>query len=129
MSLPESPPYFPEEIMTDQTERFLVSEIIREKVIQQAYQEIPYSTAVTIESFKEQPGKNLVVIQGTIHVERDSQKKILIGRGGQKLRNIGEAARKEMEAFLGTRVYLDLWVNVQNNWTQDPRALDRLGYR
>jgi GTP-binding protein Era len=127
--LPESPSYFPEEIITDQTERFLASEIIREKVIQQAYQEIPYSTAVTIESFKEQPGKNLVVIQGTIHVERDSQKKILIGRGGQRLRNIGEAARKEMEAFLGTRVYLDLWVNVQNNWTQDPRALDRLGYR
>jgi len=127
--LPESPPYYPEEIVTDQTERFLASEIIREKVIQQAYQEIPYSTAVTIESFKEQPGKNLVVIQGTIHVERDSQKKILIGRGGQKLKNIGEAARKEIEAFLGTRVYLELWVNVENNWTQDPRALDRLGYR
>ena len=127
--LPESPPYYPEEIVTDQTERFLASEIIREKVIQQAYQEIPYSTAVTIESFKEQPGKNLVVIQGTIHVERDSQKKILIGRGGQKLKNIGEAARKEIEAFLGMRVYLELWVNVQNNWTQDPRALDRMGYR
>jgi GTP-binding protein Era len=127
--LPESPPYFPEEIVTDQTERFLASEIIREKVIQQAYQEIPYSTAVTIESFKEKPEKNLVVIQGTIHVERASQKKILIGRGGQKLRDIGEAARKEIEAFLGVRVYLELWVNVQDNWTQDPRALERLGYR
>lgn len=127
--LPESPPFFPEEIITDQTERFLASEIIREKVIQQAYQEIPYSTAVTIESFKEKPEKNLVVIQGTIHLERDSQKKILIGRGGQKLKEIGEAARKEIEAFLGTRVYLELWVKVQDNWTQDPRALDRLGYR
>lgn len=127
--LPESPPYYPEEIVTDQTERFLVSEIVREKVIQQAYQEVPYSTAVTIESFKEQPEKNLVVIQGTIHVERASQKKILIGRGGLKLKNIGEAARKEIEAFLGTRVYLELWVNVENNWTEDPRALDRLGYR
>ena len=127
--LPESPPFFPEEIITDQTERFLASEIIREKVIQQAYQEIPYSTAVTIESFKEKPEKNLVVIQGTIHLERDSQKKILIGRGGQKLKDIGEAARKEIEAFLGTRVYLELWVNVQDNWTRDPRALDRLGYR
>jgi GTP-binding protein Era len=127
--LPESPPYYPEEIVTDQTERFLVSEIVREKVIQQAYQEVPYSTAVTIESFKEQPERNLVVIQGTIHVERASQKKILIGRGGLKLKNIGEAARKEIEAFLGTRVYLELWVNVENNWTQDPRALDRLGYR
>jgi len=127
--LPESPPYYPEEIVTDQTERFLVSEIIREKVIQQAYQEVPYSTAVTIESFKEQPERNLVVIQGTIHVERASQKKILIGRGGLKLKNIGEAARKEIEAFLGTRVYLELWVNVENNWTEDPRILDRLGYR
>ncbi len=73
--LPESPPYYPEEIVTDQTERFLVSEIVREKVIQQAYQEVPYSTAVTIESFKEQPERNLVVIQGTIHVERASQKR------------------------------------------------------
>jgi GTP-binding protein Era len=127
--LPESPPYYPEEIVTDQTERFLVSEIVREKVIQQAYQEVPYSTAVTIESFKEQPERNLVVIQGTIHVERASQKKILIGRGGLKLKNIGEAARKEIEAFLGTRVYLELWVNVENNWTEDPRILDRLGYR
>ena len=103
--------------------------IITEQELQQAYQEIPYSTAVTIESFKEKPEKNLVVIQGTIHLERDSQKKILIGRGGQKLKDIGEAARKEIEAFLGTRVYLELWVNVQDNWTRDPRALDRLGYR
>ena len=126
--LPESPPYYPEDMITDQTERFWVSEIIREKVIEQSYQEIPSSTAVTIEEFKEHPEKNLVVIQGTIHVERDSQKKIVIGKGGQKLKKIGEAARKEIEAFLGTRVFLELWVNVEKNWTQDPRALDRLGY-
>jgi len=126
--LPESPPYYPEDMTTDQTERFWVSEIVREKVIEQSYQEIPYSTAVTIEEFKEHPEKNLVVIQGTIHVERDSQKKIVIGKGGQKLKKIGEAARKEIEAFLGTRVFLELWVNVEKNWTQDPRALDRLGY-
>ena len=126
--LPESPPYYSEDIITDQTERFWVSEIIREKVIRQSYQEIPYSTAVTIEEFKEHPEKNLVVIQGTIHVERDSQKKILIGKGGQKLKKIGEAARKEAEALLGTRIFLELWVNVEKNWTQDPRALNRLGY-
>ena len=126
--LPESPPYFPEDVVTDQTERFWVSEIIREKVIQQCYQEIPYSTAVTIEEFKEHPEKNLVVIKGTIHIERDSQKKILIGKGGQKLKKIGEIARKEVEALLGTRVFLELWVNVEKNWTQDPRALNRLGY-
>jgi GTP-binding protein Era len=126
--LPESPPYFPEDIMTDQTERFLVSEIIREKVIQQSYQEIPYSTAVTIDEFKEHSERNLVVIKGTIYVERDSQKKILIGKGGQKLKQIGEAARKEVEPLLGTRVFLELWVKVERNWTQDPRALNRLGY-
>jgi GTP-binding protein Era len=126
--LPESPPYFSEEMITDQTERFLISEIVREKVIEQSYQEIPYSTAITIEEFKEHPEKNLVVIKGTIHVERDSQRKILIGKGGQKLRKIGEAARKEIETFLGMRVFLELWVNVEKDWTHDPRALDRLGY-
>ena len=126
--LPESPPYYSEDIITDQTERFWVSEIIREKVIHQSYQEIPYSTAVTIEEFKEHPEKNLVVIKATVHVERDSQKKILIGKGGQKLKKIGEAARKEAEVLLGTRIFLELWVNVEKNWTQDPRALNRLGY-
>ena len=126
--LPESPPYYPEDMLTDQTERFWVSEIIREKVIRQSYQEIPYATAVVIEEFKEHSEKNLLVIKATIHVERDSQKKILIGKGGQKLKKIGEAARKEMETLLGTRVFLELWVNVEKNWTQDPRLLNRLGY-
>lgn len=126
--LPESPPYYPDDMNTDQTERFWVSEIIREKVIERCYQEIPYSTAVTIEAFEEHPEKNLVVIRGTIHVERDSQKKIVIGKGGQRLKMVGEAARKEIEAFLGTKVFLELWVSVEKNWTHDPRALDRLGY-
>ncbi|OGP76964.1 MAG: GTPase Era [Deltaproteobacteria bacterium RBG_16_49_23] len=127
-ALPESPPYYPEEIFTDQTERSIVSEIIREKVIHQTYQEVPHSSAVTIESFKEHPEKNLVVIQGTIHVEKDSQKKILIGKGGQRLKKIGETARKEIEAFLGKKVFLELWVKVERDWTRDPRALDELGY-
>lgn len=127
-SLPESPPYYPEEIFTDQTERAIVSETIREKVIHHTYHEIPHSTAVSIESFKEQPEKNLVVIQGTIYVEKESQKKILIGKGGQKLKKIGEEARKEIEAFLGKRVFLELWVKVERDWTKDPRALDELGY-
>ena len=126
--LPESAPYYPEDMITDQTERFWVSEIIREKVIKQSYHEIPYSTAVTIEEFNDHPEKNLVVIKGTISVERDSQKKILIGKGGQKLRQIGEAARKEAEALLGTKVFLELWVRVERNWSQDPRALNRMGY-
>ena len=127
-ALPESPPYYPEDMITDQTERFLISEVIREKVIEQTFQEIPYSTAVTIESFKEHPEKKLVVIQATIHVERISQKKILIGKGGQKLKQIGEMARKAIEAFLEKRVFLELWVTVEKNWTQDPPTLNRLGY-
>jgi len=126
--LPESHPYYVEDMVTDQTERFWISEIIREKVIHRSYQEIPYSTAVTIEEFKEHPEKNLVFIQATIHVERDSQKRILIGKGGQNLKKIGEDARKEAEAFWGRRVFLELWVNVEEGWTRDPRALDRLGY-
>lgn len=127
-ALPEAPPYFPEDMLTDQTERFIVSEIIREKVIQHSYQEIPYVTAVLIESFKEYPEKNLLVIQGTIYVERESQKKIIIGKGGQKLKKIGETARKEIEAFLEKRVFLELWVKVEKNWTRNPRILDTLGY-
>jgi len=126
--LPESPPYYPEDMITDQTERFLVCEIIREKVIEQSYQEIPFATAVTIEDFKEHPERDLVVIKGTIHVERDSQKKIVIGKGGQKLKKIGSTARREIEALLGKKVFLELWVNVERDWTRDPRALDRLGY-
>jgi GTPase len=126
--LPESPPYYPEDMITDQTERFLVCEIIREKIIEQSYQEIPFATAVTIEDFKEHPEKDLVVIKGTIHVERDSQKKIVIGKGGQKLKKIGTTARKEIEALLGKKVFLELWVNRERDWTRDPRALDRLGY-
>jgi len=127
-ALPESPPYYPEDMITDQTERFLVSEVIREKVIKETYQEIPYATAVTVESFKEHPEKNLVIIKATIHVERTSQKKILIGKGGGKLKQIGEMARKETEAFLGKKVFLGLWVSVERHWTQDPQALNRLGY-
>lgn len=126
--LPESPPHYPEEVFTDQTERTIVSEMIREKVIAHTYHEVPHSTAVTIESFKEQPEKNLVVIQGTIYVEKESQRKILIGKGGQRLKKIGEAARKEIEAFLDKRVFLELWVKVEKDWTWDPKFLDELGY-
>ncbi len=126
--LPEASPYFPEDMLTDQTERFIVSEIIREKVIQHSYQEIPYVTAVAIESFKEFTERNLVVIQATIYVEKESQKKILIGKGGQKLKRIGELSRKEIEAFLEKKVFLELWVKVEKNWTRNPKVLDSLGY-
>ena len=126
--LPEGPPLFPEDMVTDQTERFLVSEFIREKILHRTREEIPYATAVVIEEFKEKEEKNLVVIRATILVERDSQKGILIGEKGRTLKEIGRLAREEIESLLGTKVFLELWVKVEKNWRDDPRALRRLGY-
>ena len=107
-------------------ERFIAAEMIREKVFRFTGQEIPYSTAVTVDSFSEQ-GK-LVKIHASIHVERDSQKGIIIGKGGLKLKQIGEEARKEIERMVGTQVFLRLFVRVQKNWSRDTKALRRFGY-
>ena len=126
--LPEGPKFFPEDMITDLPERFLVAELIREKVIQLTRDEIPHSTAVEVEEFKEREEKNLVVIKATIQVERESQKGILIGEKGRMLKEMGRLAREEIEAFLGARVFLELWVKVEKNWRDDPRALRRLGY-
>jgi GTP-binding protein Era len=126
--LPEGPPFFPEDSLTDLPSRFLVAEMIREKAFRLTGQEIPYAVAVTIDTFKEDPGKNLVRIEATIHVERDSQKGIIIGKKGTKLKQIGAAARKEIEQMLASRVYLKLFVRVQKNWSQDTKALRRFGY-
>jgi GTP-binding protein Era len=125
-ALPNGPPYFPEDSVTDMPERFIAAEMIREKVFRFTGQEIPYSTAVTVDSFSEQ-GK-LVKIHASVHVERDSQKGIIIGKGGQKLRQIGEEARKEIERMVGTQVFLKLLVRVQKNWSRDTKALRRFGY-
>ena len=127
-TLPENPPYFPEDLLTDQNERTIVLEIIREKVFRFTGEEIPYSSAVEIEDFKERSEK-LTAIQATIVVEKDSQKKILIGKGGDKIKQIGQAARKDIEAFLGKKVFLDLWVKTLKNWKKDPQALKRLGFQ
>jgi len=126
--LPMGPRYFPEDIPTDATERFLVAEIIREKVFLQTGQEIPYSTAVTIESFKEDEVKHLVTIHATIVVERDSQKGIVIGKGGAKLKSIGTAARKDIERLIDNKVLLKLWVKVKKKWSEDERFLKELGF-
>jgi len=126
--LPEGPPFFPEDSLTDLPTRFLVAEMIREKVFRLTGQEIPYAVAVTIDTFKENPAKNLTRVEATIHVERDSQKGIIIGKKGSKLKQIGAAARKEIEQMLATRVYLKLFVRVQKNWSQDTKALRRFGY-
>ncbi len=125
--LPEGPRYYAEEEFTDQTERVLAQEIVREKVYEQTQQEVPYSTAVTIDAFEEQPDRNLVVIKATIHVARDSQKPILIGRGGSKLKSIGQRARQEIERVLGCRVFLELFVRVQEDWTGDLRRIREFG--
>ncbi len=124
--LPEGPAYFPRDMLTDMPERFIVAEMIREKVFRFTGQEIPYSTAVTIDSFKEE--KKIVKIHATIHLERSSQKGIIIGKGGAKLKQIGEAARKDMEKMLAIKVFLKLFIRVQKNWTKDTKALRRFGY-
>ncbi|MGD8252473.1 MAG: GTPase Era, partial [Desulfobacterales bacterium] len=126
--LPEGFPYFPEDAFTDVPTRFIVAELIREKVFRMTGEEIPYASAVTIDQFDESDGKKTVRIHATIHVERDSQKGIVIGKGGQKLRQIGEASRKDIEALLDRRVFLKLFIRVQKNWSRDTRSLRKFGY-
>ncbi|HVO84499.1 MAG TPA: GTPase Era [Syntrophobacteria bacterium] len=127
--LPVGPAYYPSDTLTDLPERFICGELIREKILHLTAEEIPYATAVTVSSFREDPEKNLIHIQADIHVERSSQKAIIIGKGGAMLRQIGQQARLEMENLLGARVFLELWVRVQKKWRQDPRALREFGYQ
>jgi GTP-binding protein Era len=126
--LPKGPPYFPEDALTDVPERFIVAEIIREKAFRLTGQEIPYSVAVTTDTFSEDTDHGIVRIHATLHVERDSQKGIVIGKKGQKLRQIGESARMDIERMIGTKVFLKLFVRVQENWSKDTKALRRFGY-
>jgi GTP-binding protein Era len=126
--LPQSPPLYPPGSLTDLSERFLAGEMIREKVFRLTGEEVPYAAAVTIDDYKEEKGGRLVKIFATIHVERDSQKAIIIGKGGAKLKEIGEAARKEIERMVAGQVFLQLFVRVQKNWSRDTKALQRFGY-
>ena len=126
--LPEGPKYFPEDILTDLPERFVAAEIVREKVFEFTKQEIPYSTAVVVDRFKENPQKKLVSISATINVERDSQKGIIIGKKGSMLKQIGTRARIDIERLLGTKVFLELFVKVQKDWTKDKKMLKEFGY-
>ncbi|MGD8447981.1 MAG: GTPase Era [Desulfobacterales bacterium] len=126
--LPQGPPFFPEDTLTDLPERFFVAEMIREKVFRLTGQEIPYSTAVTIDSFSEEKKGALVKIHATIHVERTSQKGMIIGKNGSKLKMIGTEARKEIEQMVGTKVFLKIFVRVHKNWGKDTKALRKFGY-
>jgi GTP-binding protein Era len=126
--MPEGPAYYPDDILTDRPERFIAAEYIREKVFLLTGEEVPYSVAVTVEAWEDKPEQNLAVIHATLHVERDSQKGILVGRGGKLVKEIGRRARLDLEKLLGCRVFLDLHVAVEHNWTKDPRQLKRFGY-
>lgn len=125
--LPEGEPYFPEDQVTDQPERFLAAEIIREKAIQVMYHEVPYALAVFVEKFEETP--KLLRIEALMNVERDSQKKILIGHKGETIKKIGTAARKELEGILGTKIYLGLFVKVAPDWRESPQKVRELDWR
>ena len=127
--LPTSPPLYPPDQDTDSTERFLVTELIRERVLHHTSEEIPHSVAVQGEEFDEGRRPHLVRIRAVIYVERDSQKGILIGKQGRMLKAIGAEARVEMEHLLGAKVFLELWVKVWKNWRKDPKALRSLGFQ
>lgn len=124
--LPEGEPYFPKDQLTDKYERFFASEIIREKIMVNYQKEVPYSAEVEIESFKE--GNNLLRIRAVIHVTRDTQKGIIIGHKGAKLKKTGTEARHDMEEFFGRKVFLELYVKVTRDWRDRPRDLKRFGY-
>lgn len=126
--LPAGPPLFPAETLTDLPERFIAAEMIREKIFRLTGQEIPYATAVTIDSFADEKKGSLVRIQATIHVEKDSQKGVIIGKKAVKLKQIGQAARQDIEAMLGAKVFLKLFVRVQKNWSKDAKALRQFGF-
>jgi GTP-binding protein Era len=122
--LPEGGPLYPDDFLTDQPERFFVAELVREQVLRHTRDELPFSTAVVVDRFEEGP---MLRLYCTILVERESQKPILVGRGGAAIKAIGTAARLELERFFDTRVYLDLHVKVRERWREDDRTLDELG--
>lgn len=130
-SLPEGPVYYPKDQLTDRPERFFASEIIREQIMELYHQEIPYSSEVDIESFKETKttkGEDLIRISAMIYVMRPTQKSILIGKNGASIKELGTAARKSLETFLESKVFLELHVKVRENWRDDDKLLKRFGY-
>ena len=125
--LPDGDPLYPDDYLTDQPERFFVAELVREQVLQQTRDELPFSTAVVVDKFEEQDAKGVMRLYCTILVERETQKPILVGRAGSMIKAIGTAARKELEKFFDARVFLDLHVKVREGWREDERMLDSLG--
>lgn len=126
--LPYGPMFYDEDTVTDQPERQIVAELIREKALHALSDEIPHGIAVTIERMKDRPGQNLVDIDATIICERDSHKGIIIGKGGSMLKKVSTLARQDMERFMGTKVYLQTWVKVKENWRDNPNFIRSQGY-
>jgi GTP-binding protein Era len=126
--LPEGPPLFPRDILSDQPERDFFAESLREKIFHSVHQEMPYASAVMVDEVKEDEKTGLYRVRATIYVERESQKGILIGQGGRVLKKVGSAARRDMERLTGAKVFLSLWVKVRRNWTRDPRSLREFGF-
>jgi GTPase len=127
--LPASPPLYPEDQDTEATERFLAGELIRERILHHTAQEVPHAVAVYLEEFDERQRPKLVRIRAVVYVERESQKAIIIGKGGRMLKSVGAEAREEIEKLLGAKVFLELWVKVWKNWRKDPKALRMFGYQ
>lgn len=127
--LDEGPAYYDRDMITDRSERFIVSEIIREKALNNLSQEVPHGIAVRIDDFKERENKNMIDIAATIIVEKNSHKEIVIGKGGAMIKQIGMEARKEIEVFLDSKVNLQLWVKVEKDWRKKEKMVDRFGYK
>jgi GTP-binding protein Era len=124
--LPEAPPFFPEDQVTDRSVRFLAAELVREKLFRKLGKELPYGLTVQIEEYRNEPG--ITHIHALIWVERDSQKTIVIGKGGRVLKEVGQQARQDIEELIGNKVNLKLWVKIKEGWADDERALQSLGY-
>jgi len=127
-AMPERPPYFPSDYLTDQPETFFVAEVVREKIFDLTHQEVPYACAVRVSELTERERPECLYIRASIFVEHDSQKGIVIGKGGAMLKRIGATARVELERFFGIKVYLDLTVQVRRNWRTDEKALREFGF-
>eukprot|EP00540_Astrosyne_radiata_P013379 CAMPEP_0116847164 /NCGR_PEP_ID=MMETSP0418-20121206/14278_1 /TAXON_ID=1158023 /ORGANISM="Astrosyne radiata, Strain 13vi08-1A" /LENGTH=136 /DNA_ID=CAMNT_0004478571 /DNA_START=2187 /DNA_END=2600 /DNA_ORIENTATION=+ len=124
--LPEHPPYYPRDMLTDKPERFFVAEIIREKILYSFRQEIPYSVEVVVETFQDK--RNCITIRAVINADKQSQKSILIGKKGEALKRVGIAARKDLEQLFGKKVFLEQYVKIVPGWRNKPNHLHRFGY-
>ncbi|SJZ96168.1 GTPase Era [Selenihalanaerobacter shriftii] len=127
--IPKGPKYYPNDMITDQIEQFVITELIREKIMYLTREEVPHAVAIEIIQMKKREERDLIDINANIYVERNSQKGIIIGKNGKRLREIGKRARKDIEDLLGSQIYLDLWVKVRKDWREKEDALKMLGYR